>query len=368
MKKGNQKRNNYDSFLASFAQKNDESRGRKHAEPQDKNRAPFQRDRDRIIHTTAFRRLQGKTQVVSPYDGDHFRNRLTHTIEVAQIARDIARWLNLNEDLAEAIALAHDLGHTPFGHAGERALNEKMTEHGLSFEHNEQSLRVVEIYESRYQHFRGLNLTFEVLEGMQKHSSYFERPNNEIIYSPHLESQVVDIADEISYLSADLEDGLRGDFFEIKDLKSQKIPSLVLKSLPVEEQGNRSSIVRRTIKTMLDQLIFNTQQNIQKYNIKTISDVQKNKNRIVFFETEFYKEFLNLKEFLFDRYYNSEKVQKENYKGQKIIQDIFNFLTENPNKIPKNFIPEEQNIYKKICDYIAGMTDQFAQKFHQENL
>jgi dGTPase len=367
MKKGNQKNISYDDFMTDFAQKNQKSKGRKYKESDDINRTPFQRDRDRIIHTTAFRRLQGKTQVVPPDDGDHFRNRLTHTIEVSQIARDIARWLRVNEDLAEAIALAHDLGHTPFGHAGEQALNAKMKTHGLSFEHNEQSLRIVELYESRYPNFRGLNLTIEVLEGMQKHNSYFERPNNVTIHSPHIEAQIVDIADEIAYLSADLEDGLRGGFFEIADLADLHIPAIVIQSLPPSERGNRSSLVRRTIKTMLDHLIQDTHKNIEQYNIQTLQDIQKNPNLIVQFEPSFYRDFLALKKFLFDHYYHSPIVQTKNQEGQHIISEIFDFLIHNPQKMPDKFIPEEKNQYKKICDYVAGMTDQFAKKFYSQN-
>ncbi|MCL4160112.1 UNVERIFIED_CONTAM: hypothetical protein GTU68_053005, partial [Idotea baltica] len=210
---------NYDQLLAPYAQKNALSRGRLFDEKPDPDRLPFQRDRDRIVHTKAFRRLQGKTQVVRPRKGDHYRNRLSHTIEVAQMARDVARTLKLNEDLAECLGLAHDLGHPPFGHGGETVLHQKMMTFGSAFEHNSQSIRIVKFFEQRYPDFNGLNLTHEVLEGLRKHDRVFENEKGQRIYTPHLESQLVDIADSIAYLSADLEDSLRGDFVHLEDLQ-----------------------------------------------------------------------------------------------------------------------------------------------------
>ena len=349
-----------DDFLASFAQKNKNSRGRKYTEPVDPDRLPFQRDRDRIIHSKSFRRLKGKTQVVSPDFGDHFRNRLTHTLEVTQIARDIARQLFLNEDLTEAIALAHDLGHPPFGHAGEEALDEKMKSFGFSFEHNEQSLRVVEFFENRYKKFPGLNLNIETLEGLQKHNTFFDRPNNEIIFSPHLESQIVDIADEIAYLSADLEDGLSGKFFDIKDLESIQIPTLAINTLEKDDKTNISAIVRRNIKILLEQIIKDTKKNLQKYKIKKLSDVQKCPQKIIFFNEDFFEKFKELKNFLFQNYYLSPKIKKFTNQGKEIIYNLFDHFYKQPKKLPKKFLDEP--LEKRICDHIAGMTDEFAKK------
>ncbi len=367
-----------DKNLADYAQKNATSRGRKFREIPDPQRGPFQRDRDRILHSTAFRRLAGKMQVVSPDHGDHFRNRLTHTLEVAQISRDLARQLHLNEDLAEAIALAHDLGHPPFGHAGETALDEKMrefsrnknTEKGVplrGFEHNEQSLRIVEVFEKRYSSFRGLNLTYEVLEGMQKHSTFFDRPNSEFIFSPHLESQIVDIADEIAYLSADIEDGLRGDFFTIDDLDSLKICREARTSLENSEKNFRSALIRRIMRNLILELVRNSRENIVKFKIKKLEHVQKCSSKIIAFSDDFFAEFLAVKDFLMENYYSAPLIQQSTTEGQEIIKKIFDFLIKNPAKLPDYLQKNKDTLEIKICDYIAGMTDHFARDFLQKN-
>ncbi len=352
----------FDSRLAPYAQKNAMSRGRKFPEIPDPDRLPFQRDRDRILHTKSFRRLRGKMQVVSPRFGDHFRNRLSHTLEVAQIARDIARSLRLNEDLTEAIALAHDLGHPPFGHSGEEALDQKMREHGSHFEHNEQSLRIVEFFESRYADFPGLNLTHEVLEGIQKHETFFDRPGEESIFTPHLEAQVVDISDAIAYLSADLEDGLRGGFFTISDLKKISIPARALTSLSSKEQTNRSSLIRRVIKNLMQEIIGDTALNLNKKCVQSLRDVQKSKEKIVAFNEKFSQEFSEFKEFLWDKFYLAPPVRACQIQGHEVIQGIFDFLLAHPEEIPADFLPKEK-VIRRICDYIAGMTDEFAEQF-----
>ncbi len=356
---------NTDKFLAPYAQKNKTSFGRKYKETPDPNRLPFQRDRDRIIHTTSFRRLQGKMQVVSPHYGDHFRNRLNHSIEVSQIARDLARQLKLNEDLVEAISLAHDLGHPPFGHTGEKTLNKKMKILGSNFDHNKQSLRVVENFERRYLSFPGLNLSREVLEGIQKHETFFDRPTLNGIYSPHLEAQLVDISDEIAYLSADLEDGLRGGFFSIKDLSQIEIPNLAIETLPKTEKDHRSAIIRRIIKQLLITIVDNTNKNIKKFKIKTLENVQQSKQKIVYFDSEFFQKFKQLKDFLFKNFYLSPKVRKMTKNGEKIISKTFDFLYENPSEIPTNFLPEVKH-QRRVCDYISGMTDDFLIKFSKK--
>lgn len=352
-----------DSNLADYAQKNATSRGRKFREITDPQRGPFQRDRDRIIHSTAFRRLAGKMQVVSPGHGDHFRNRLTHTIEVAQISRDLARQLHLNEDLAEAIALAHDLGHPPFGHSGEEALNKKMREFSREFEHNEQSLRIVEVFEKRYSTFRGLNLTYEVLEGMQKHSTFFDRPEEEFIYSPHLESQIVDIADEIAYLSADIEDGLRGGFFTVVDLDNLEICKKAHLELPESEKDFRSALIRRIMRNFIYELVRNSLDNITKFKIKNIEHVQKSSSKIISFSDDFFAGFLEVKDFLMVNYYSAPVIQRATREGQEKISDLFNFLIQNPAKLPEYLQKNDDPLEIKICDYIAGMTDNFARNF-----
>jgi dGTPase len=363
-----------DNNLADFAQKNSTSRGRKFREIPDPQRGPFQRDRDRILHSTAFRRLAGKMQVVSPGHGDHFRNRLTHTLEVAQISRDLARQLHLNEDLAKAIALAHDLGHPPFGHSGETALDEKMREFSVKnektgeispreFEHNEQSLRIVEVFEKRYTNFRGLNLTYEVLEGMQKHSTFFDRPDEEFIFSPHLESQIVDIADEIAYLSADIEDGLRGGFFTINDLDSLEICHEARASLVDSEKNFRSAIIRRIMRNLIVELVRNSRENITKFKIKNIEHVQKCSSKVISFSDQYFAEFLAVKDFLMKNYYSAPVIRQATEEGQKIIKKVFDFLIENPAKLPEYLQNNDDTLEVKVCDYIAGMTDSFVREF-----
>lgn len=352
----------FDTSLASFAQHNQNSRGRRFKERVDPDRLPYQRDRDRIIHTTAFRRLKGKMQVVSPMSGDHFRNRLSHTIEVAQVARDLARHLKLNEDLAEAVALAHDLGHPPFGHAGERALDKKMREHGSTFDHNVQSLRVVEVYEKRYDSFSGLNLTSEVLEGIQKHERYFDRGIRGKIFFPHLESQLVDVSDEIAYLAADLEDGMRAGFFDLPDLKQFEICEDALSDTEGHGQVLRATFIRRMIHKLLYQLVQGTEDNLQFLNIQTLGQVQKMPRSIVAFSPEFYEQFLALKQFLMENFYQQPSVQTMTQAGERKIEAVFDYLLAHPDKIPAEFMPEE-NLHQRICDYVAGMTDRFLEGF-----
>ncbi len=353
--------------LALYAQTN-RTQGRQHPEAEDPQRNPFQRDRNRIIHTTAFRRLQGKTQVVSPDYGDHFRNRLTHTIEVSLTSRDIARQLNVNEDLCESIALAHDLGHPPFGHAGEDALHKKMKSVGLTFDHNKQSLRMVDIFESRYFGFRGINLTKEVREGIEKHENIFFTKTNERIYFPHIESQVVDIADEITYLCSDIEDGLLGNFFSVSDLLTLPLMKNIINDLPVTQREHRSSIIRNTMRILLQYLIEGTLSHIKTHNIRTQTDVQKHPHHIVQFQDSIRTEFLHIKQFLYQQYYTHPDIEGRNQSGIEKLNAIFDFLVRNPSSIPHNFIHEEKNDYIRIGDYIAGMTDRFALQFYTQNI
>lgn len=364
---GAQLSNRYDGLLASYAVKNAESLGRKYPESVDENRLPFQRDRDRVIHTTAFRRLRGKTQVVRPAKGDHYRNRLSHTIEVAQMARDLARTLGLNEDLAEALALSHDLGHPPFGHKGEEMLNEKMNRFGASFEHNEQSLRIIQHFERRYPTFPGLNLTHEVLVGLRKHDTKFTNQKGDRIYSPHLESQLVDIADSITYLSADMEDSIRGGFIELTDFLALPVVQMATKDLSDSEKKDRPSLIRSLFRLFWQQLVQDTQKNIQEAGIQTLEDVQSyTGGRLVAFNPEFYVSFLDLKKFLFEHYYHSPEVVEASEKGQKMLSDVFEYLLKHPEEIPMKPILETDPIERTVCDYIAGMTDNFLERFWEE--
>ncbi len=338
-----------DANLCKFAKKNVDSQGRRYEELADPERSPFQRDRDRILHSSAFRRLAGKMQVVSPRHGDHFRNRLTHTLEVAQIARDLARQLELNEDLAEAIALAHDLGHPPFGHAGEFALDRELQRFGKRFEHNEQSLRIVDFFERRYQDFPGLNLTQEVREGMDKHKTFFDRVDKEFT-AGSLESQLVNVADEVAYLAADLEDGVRGGFFQIADL--QEIP---LVNRVISERGkDRSSVVRGVLRNVMEGLIGNSR--------KLLST-----GKIGFTDTE-KSEFFQLKNFLFKNYYSAPSVREQTRHGEEVIARLFLAIESNQSLLPEYLQKSNDSLEVKIADFIAGMTDAYAEEFLSQKI
>lgn len=333
-----------DAGLSAFAQKNADSKGRVHLESADPERGPFQRDRDRILHSSAFRRLAGKMQVVAPDHGDHFRNRLTHTLEVAQIARDLARQLELNEDLAEAIALAHDLGHPPFGHAGESALNKELQRFGKRFEHNEQSLRIVDFFERRYMDFPGLNLTREVREGMDKHKTFFDRIDKEFLPGS-LESQIVNVADEIAYLAADLEDGVRGKFFDLTDLSIVPLVNRVL-----QKRGeDRSSVVRGVLRYLISGFVSYSRSHLSSGEIG-FSASQK-------------AEFLQLKNFLFAHYYSAPSVQEQTRHGGEVIARLFLALEAHPELLPEYLQQGKDSPEIKIADFIAGMTDRFAEEF-----
>ena len=275
----------------------------------------------------------------------------------------MARQLRLNEDLAEAIALSHDLGHPPFGHAGESALDQKMREQDQRFEHNAQSLRIVTHFERRYPDFPGLNLSHEVLEGLQKHDHDLIRPEGETVYSPHLEAQLVDIADEITYLSADIEDGLRGGFIDFQGLKTLPICAQALSEIETDTgKIHRSTFIRRLVRNLLAQLITDTEQNIKQENIETLDDVQKTRKNLVMFNPKFYAEFLALKKFLMTYYYGAPAVKQYTKAGQEKIFKAFDQLMNNPALLPAEFMPEE-DLARRVCDYIAGMTDRFLEDF-----
>ena len=358
----------YDTILHPVAQKNQSTFGRRITQEADPYRLPFQRDRDRIIHSTSFRRLRGKMQVVSPQGRDHYRNRLTHTIEVSQIARDLARQFRLNEDLAECIALGHDLGHPPFGHAGEVALDQKMRAFGKNFEHNNQSLRIVEVLEKRYPEFSGLNLSYEVISGLQKHLNNFTRPDGSVTVWSTLESQLVDICDEMAYVSADLEDAFRGGYIDLDMAGDNSICAEVIRQLHAKYERQEftfkvvtpSNINHQMLYFLNKKLVQAVEQNILPFSSQF--EAINHPNPLIIFDSVFYEEFLILKQFLSDHYYKSNEVEAQTLLGSRIISTIFDYLLLHPHKIPSDFLPYDP-LENRICDYIAGMTDEYCMHF-----
>lgn len=355
--------------LASYAVKSSESKGRRFNEKTDDERLCFQRDKDRIIHCKAFRRLDEKTQVFMAGSGDHYRTRLTHTLEVAQIARDIARRLGLNEDLSEAIALAHDLGHPPFGHAGEEALNDCMKAFKMHFEHNEQSRRVVEKLEKAYPGFDGLNLSYEVLDGMIKHQTAWDQAGKVFETSAHLEAQIVNIADEIAYTNHDMDDGIRSGLITIKQLRKFEIWQLAEDEVKkkygkkIEEEVLISRVISTIIALMIQNLCKTTLMNIKKFKIKTLSDVKKHRGVLAEFSEEMKAMLKDLRVFLFENFYLNPKIEVFTLRGKRMIKKLFEYYLRNSNKFPKKeFLKKGSDIRIAVKDYIAGMTDGFLAK------
>lgn len=362
--------------LAPYAVTEANSRGRLHDEPAPVARGQFQRDRDRIVHSTAFRRLEYKTQVFVNHEGDLFRTRLTHSIEVAQLTRGIARELGLNEDLAESIALAHDLGHTPFGHAGQEALNACMKDHG-GFEHNLQSLRTVDLLEDRYAAFDGLNLMFETREGILKHCS---RANAEQLgelgrrfldgTQPSLEAQLANLADEIAYNNHDVDDGLRSGLITLDQLEA--VPIFAAKRREVEALwpglGGRRLInetVRRMIHTMVIDLIGQTRANIAAAGVHSLADVRA-AERLVAYSDALLPRLRELKVFLRDELYRHYQVLRMTNKARRIISDLFAAFMDDPHILPPQYQAKARDDKPRaIADYIAGMTDRYAMKEHR---
>jgi|TARA_B100001964_G_scaffold88683_1_gene99752 dGTPase len=358
------------SYLASYAMKSMNSHGRAHPENEHPYRSVYQRDRDRVIHSTAFRRLEYKTQVFVNHEGDYYRTRLTHSIEVAQIARSISRALCLNEDLSEAIALAHDLGHTPFGHSGEDALRILMKNHG-GFEHNVQGLRVVDILEKRYSQFSGLNLSWEVRESIAKHKLLSDDPNVikfDLSKQPLLEAKIVDIADSIAYDNHDIDDSLKAGLITENGLQEVELWRYAKEKVR-EQYSNLTKEMENihTIKYLIDMevtdLITYTQSMIEEMKIKTTDDVQKCKERLVSFSPEISKKKLELQEFLQQNAYSHYRVVRMADKAKRFVEELFNAFIENPLQLPPEYQQwiEEAGLYQGVCDYIAGMTDRFAQ-------
>ncbi|MDO8527082.1 MAG: deoxyguanosinetriphosphate triphosphohydrolase [Deltaproteobacteria bacterium] len=364
-------------MLAPYAQLSLTSLGRLHKEDECVFRSCFQRDLDRIVHSTAFRRLEYKTQVFINHEGDYYRTRLTHSIEVSQIARSLARALRLNEDLAQTIALAHDLGHTPFGHAGEAAMNVLMEDAG-GFEHNKQSFKVVTQLEERYPNFPGLNLSFEVLEGILKHQSEYDKPDdsNELkrVGYPTLEAQIVNFADEIAYMNHDLDDGLQYGMLTFDALKDvtlwQETFSEIQKNIPnAPDKVKRFRTISRLIHKMVDDLQRESLKNIHDKKIKTLEDVRAKGKWLICLSESVQKKTAELKKFLFQNMYCHWRVERMSEKSKRIITELFNAYLANPRILPDEFhnrIKKDKETKRHICDYIAGMTDRFALQEHKK--
>ena len=377
-------KNYKENHLKPYAIKSINSKGRIYKELESSIRSPYQRDRDRIIHSSSFRRLKHKTQVFVNTVGDHYRTRLTHSMEVSQIARTLARSLGLNEDLSETLSLSHDLGHTPFGHAGEDALSQCMERYG-GFDHNIQTLRIVTLIENKYYKFHGLNLTIETLDGLIKHNgpvknlANFKKIfgkdvfKNKIVFNtyPSLEAQVAAISDDIAYNNHDLEDGLRAGLFSIKKIASiPHISKLINRHLKNIKNFRReiiiSQIVRDLINLMVVDVINTTKKNLKLCNPRTINDIYKQDRLLVDFSDKMKKIDKQIKEFLKYNMYNHKKVITSANKGKRIINDLFKHLLENSKKyINENMF---KNVHKErvIADFIAGMTDRYAINLHKK--
>ncbi|MFM2397280.1 MAG: hypothetical protein RLZZ144_530 [Pseudomonadota bacterium] len=362
--------------LAPYAVCASNSRGRKVAEDSPSGRSEFQRDRDRIIHSSAFRRLEYKTQVFVNHEGDLFRTRLTHSIEVAQIARSIARRLKLNEDLVEAISLAHDLGHTPFGHAGQDALNLCMKQHG-GFEHNLQSLRVVELLEERYAAFDGLNLCFETREGILKHCSLEHAAQLGDIgqrflipHRPSLEAQIANLADEIAYNNHDVDDGLRSGLITLEQLSSVQLFAQHLAEVreaypALSERRVVHETVRRMINTLITDLVEQSEQNIAAQHLTDIACVR-NAPTLIAFSPEIRRLSKELKAFLHTHLYRHYRVMRMSAKAQRIIDNLFQAFMNDRRLLPPQFASiTTDNHARSVADYIAGMTDRYAIREHR---
>lgn len=363
-----------DKSLAPYGMRSKDSKGRAYLDNEPDYRTAFQRDRDRIIHTTAFRRLEHKTQVFITYEGDYYRTRLTHTLEVAQIGRTIARALGGNEDLIEAICLAHDLGHSPFGHAGEAVLSRLMKEHG-GFDHNKQSLRIVTELEQRYPEFPGLNLTWEVREGMVKHESEYDI-SDASAYNPdlrgNLETQIANVADELAYSAHDLDDGLRSGMLTPRMLEGIAIWEILTDHIkwrgPEMEEVARHKLIRQLIGMEVTDLATATDTRLKESNAQSPLDIQKLSYNVIGFSEEMSRRNRELKDFLYRKMYRHYRVVRMQVKAERIVEDIFNAYREEPSTLPDQFqaFIEQRGLERTICDYIAGMTDRYAIEEHQK--
>lgn len=357
-------------FLRPYAMHSSQTRGRRHPEEEPRHRSVYQRDRDRIIHCTAFRRLEYKTQVFVNHEGDYYRTRLTHTLEVSQIARSVARIMALNEDMVEAISLSHDIGHPPFGHAGEDALEILMKDRG-GFDHNMQGLRVVDELEQRYPGFPGLNLTWEVREGINKHTTMFDKHERlvelEPEMSPPLETQVVDVSDEIAYDHHDIDDGLTSGLIDEGQLSKielwkEAFSDICRQYTNLDHKTRKYQTIRALINRHIKNLVASSEKNIKTAGIKSVADVRRYSGRLILFSKNMQQKRVQLREFLINNLYKNFRVMRMSDKARRFIMELFNVYLEKPEQLP----PSDQAKLKKcelhrvICDYIAGMTDRYA--------
>ncbi|WP_158749582.1 dGTP triphosphohydrolase [Acidobacterium sp. S8] len=348
------------------------------AEPPHPYRSPFQRDRGRIIHARAFRRLAGKTQVFTHRYSDHFRSRLTHTMEVAQIARTVAATLGLDEDLTEALALVHDIGHPPFGHAGERALDEALRGHGLRFDHNLHALRIVEHFELRYAAFRGLNLTLAVREGIIKHSHDYSTAEHPELAAylldkrPPLEAQIIDLADEIAYLTADLDDGMEAEILNTEDIR-RHVQLFERFYLPMKAEYPDApdklvfnEALKRVLNALVDDLIAETTRQVKAAGVSTLDDVRNTPYRLAAFSPAMEALRLEAKGYLYAHLYNCEELSRDHDEAERVIAELFEAWTANPSLLPPSYESrvEEEGAPRVVADYIAGMTDNFIMAQH----
>jgi len=360
------------------------SKGRLYYERPNKFRSPFQRDRDRIIHSASFRRLKHKTQVFVNTEGDHYRTRITHSIEVAQIARTISKYLNLNDDLAETLSLSHDMGHTPFGHAGEDALNECMQNYG-GFDHNLQTVRIVMFLENKYLKFKGLNLTIETLDGLLKHNGpFYEKKKLETIIgmsnlknkikldiNSSLEAQIASISDDIAYNNHDIQDGIKANLFKLEELvEIDFFRNIYMKYKKKINKNNYKiatyQIIRDSIDLMIRDLLHNTQMNIKNFKIKSLNDVTKSGKLLVCFSKKIQRSEQEIRLFLRHKMYDNKIVLKKNQKGKAIIRKLFKLINSNPRKfLTKDQLTKDK--YRAISDFISGMTDRYAINIYNDN-
>jgi dGTPase len=363
-----------DKSLAPYGMRSRGTKGRAYLDNEPDYRTSFQRDRDRILHTTAFRRLEYKTQVFINYEGDYFRTRLTHTLEVAQIGRTFARALGANEDLVESICLAHDLGHSPFGHSGEVVLARMMKDFG-SFDHNKQSLRIVTELEQRYPEFPGLNLTWEVREGMVKHESEYDISDAKD-FSPelrgNLETQIANVADELAYTTHDLDDGLRSGIVTPKMLEGIALWEILQETYnwrgPDLSDMERHRMIRQLVGIMVTDMVESTDKRIKESKVKSPLDIQRLKHNVIGYSEEMQRRNRELKDFLYKKLYRHFRVVRMQVKAERIITDLFTAYRSEPTMLPDSvqaFIPI-RGLERTTCDYIAGMTDRYAIEEHQK--
>jgi dGTPase len=363
-----------DQSLASYGTRSKASNGRVYRDKEPEYRTSFQRDRDRILHTTAFRRLEYKTQVFFNYEGDYYRTRLTHTLEVSQIARSLARALGANEDLVEAICLAHDLGHPPFGHSGEVALARLMKDHG-GFDHNRQSLRIVTELEQRYPDFPGLNLTWEVREGIVKHESEYDIADTRD-YNPELrgslEAQISNVADELAYTAHDLDDGLRSGMITTHMLEGITLWEVLVQSVGWNnvqlDDLSRHRLIRRLIGLEVNDLVHTTDKQIVDAKVSTVEDIQRLPYNVMVYSEETLQRNRQIKDFLYKNLYRHHRVVRMAVKAERITSDLFFAYQSEPDMLPHQFqeFITTRSLERTICDYIAGMTDRYAVDEYQK--